>query len=157
MPLICRDTPIKPVFRSLEQHTDTPTFPTRRELKLSELIPQKLQLNQLLFKPSPSTEAAATCIGREKILQMRSHALSTPKADNFTRLPLVVSTHDLPKPDIKALRAFSSPLFKSTYPLALPGKFRIRKINSSRTRTSHPGSHRGCSQQEIRQVHLYSC
>ena len=132
-----------PVFRPLEKHEDTPSFPTRRELKLSELIPKKLQLNQLLFNPSPCTEAAATCIGREKILQMRSHALSTPKADNFTRLPLVVSIHDLPKLDFKALRATSSPHFKTLYPLALPGKFRIRKNNSSRTRTSPPGSLHG--------------
>ena len=142
VPLICRETP-KPVFRTLETQTDTPVFSTRRELRLSEAIPQKLQLNQLLFKPTPSIDAAATCIGREKILQMRSHALSTPEADNFTRLPLVVSTHDLPKLDIMALRAFSSPFYKVACPLALPGKFRIRKTNSNRTRTSPPGSNHG--------------
>ncbi len=133
-PLTRRETPIKPIFRPMEKHEDTP-FPTRREIKLSEFIPKKLQLNKLLFKPSTSTEAAATGISREKMLKMMSHALATPKADNFVRLPLVVSTHDLPKLDIKALRAFSSPIFKATYPLALPGKFRIRKTNSSRTRT----------------------
>ncbi len=126
----------------MEKHEDTP-FPTRTEIKLSDFIPKKLQLNKLLFKPISSTEAAATGISREKMLKMMTHALATPKADNLVRLPLVAFIHDLPKLDSKALRATSSPHFKIFYPQALPGKFRIRKNNSSRTRTSPPGSLHG--------------